>query len=152
MTDASPSASPRNANLQPSGSAPDLTASEADLAVWFSGLERLEAPGYLRTRIVASVEAGQEADRAPAGRLVRMFPLGAWGLATAALLLLAIGTVATVELGTDLAEPAAVGTRTAGPGAPLVIVEDPTLAIFHEIETFDEVGLAPDELIADWQR
>jgi len=79
--------------------------------------------------------------------------MGGWGLATAALLLLALGAVAWVEA-TDTTSglPGQDAPSAMQPIDALVIVEDPTMPLFHELETFDEVGLGPDELIADWSR
>lgn len=146
--------------------APDLDASEASVAAWFSALDRPEAPAALRAAVLASVpgaDSGGVPARRPVGRLVRMFspsvfsparfPLGGWGLATAALLLVAFGAVAWVEA-TDTMPgvPGQDGPSATQPVDSLVIVEDPTMPLFHDLETFDEVGLAPDELIADWSR
>ena len=83
-----------------------------------------------------------------------MFPLGGWGVASAAVLLLALGIATAVELGTD--SPVLSDTSHAASDLiasdSMVVTDDPTLAQFHELEVFDQVGLAPGELIADWSR
>ena len=124
--------------------APDLQGDEADLAAWFSHLARVDAPEGLRARVLA-------AKPAPAGRLLH-FPLGAWGLASAAVLLLALGAAVFIELTEPVAEPGMHPQDAARAAADLAISEDDTLALYHGVEVFDEVGMAPGELIADWGR
>ena len=142
--------------------ASDLDVSEASVAAWFAVLERPEAPAALRAAVLTSTP-GKGPARRPAGRLVRMFspsvlsparfPLGGWGLATAALLLLTFGAVAWVEATDTLPGlPDQDAPSATQPVDALVIVEDPTMPLFHDLETFDEVGLGPDEMIADWSR
>ena len=140
--------------------ASDLTPGEDGVAAWFQGLPRPEAPAALRRQILersaaARVSAAEGAIRegAGAGRLLRMFPLGAWGVATAALVLVALGAAVAVEV-LDPVTPAPTphARQAVSPASSLVLVEDPTMALFHDLATFDEVGRAPGELIADWQR
>ncbi|MDA1193654.1 MAG: hypothetical protein O2894_00560 [Planctomycetota bacterium] len=80
-------------------------------------------------------------------------PFGAWGLASAAALLLALGAAVTLEL---TETPGSASAPISADLRPLAgdysITEDATLALYHGVETFDEVGLAPGELIADWGR
>lgn len=132
------------ADATPAGAAPDLTQAEHGVAAWFGRLERVEAPEGLRTRVLAAATV-------PAGRLLR-FPMGRWGVASAALLLLALGAAITIEM-TDPVMPVRSDPHVAKrAAADLKIAEDDTLALYHGVETFDEVGLAPGELIADWGR
>jgi len=80
-------------------------------------------------------------------------PLGAWGAASAALLLLALGIATAIEL----SHPVVVRGPANRPAASaemdaMTIVDDSRLALFHDVETFDDVGMAPGRLIADWGR
>ncbi len=125
----------------------DLEPHELGLARRFEALTRHDAPGAVRDALRA--EPSREA--AQRGRVLRLVPLGGWGLASAALLLLAIGAAAFVEL-TDPITPATQVAAGEGEVQDLTIVEDARLALFHAVETFDDVGLAPGSLIADWGR
>lgn len=145
----------------PSGDAPrrqarDLAIGERGVAAWVHSLERHDAPAELRAQIL---EGGHDLEEAgagrPAGRLLQLFPLGGWGLASAALLLFALGTATWVEISDAQAVPPASaqgGAVAADAAAPVSIIEDPSMALFHDVEIFDEVGLARGELIADWGR
>ena len=143
--------------------ASDLAEGELGVAAWFDHLARVDAPEGLRSRILAASAASVP----PAGRLLRLplgrVPFGAWGLASAALLLLALGAAVAVELFDPVQAPAApvdaraearaaadraLAQRIRNPAAQ----QDDNLALYHGVETFDEVGLAPGELIADWGR
>ena len=132
----------------------DLESTEASVALWFKSLERRTPDASLRESVLTG-EPGvrQPGVRQPAGRLLRMFPLGAWGVATAALLLVALGAGLAVETFDPVSPaPAPSAERAGRPAKSMVIVEDPTMALFHDLATFDEVGRDQDELIADWQR
>ena len=101
--------------------------------------------------------AARNRGAAPAGRRLRLshgtrqFPLGGWGLASAAVLLVALGLGTFVELTDPVA--AAAPQAAAGAGvSELTIVEDGRMALFHAVETFDDVGLSPGRPIADWGR
>ncbi|MDF1701281.1 MAG: hypothetical protein P1V36_09010 [Planctomycetota bacterium] len=135
---------------QPSGTRVpcDLEPQEAEVGAWFARLDRVDAPEGLRHRVLAE---GASAPTPPAGRLLR-FPLGAWGLASAALLLLALGAAIAVELSDPVPAAPVDSHAAARAAADLAISEDDTLALYHGVETFDEVGMAPGELIADWGR
>jgi hypothetical protein len=138
------------AHAKPSDDLPraaDLAPEEEGVAAWFRALERVDPPASLRHRVLAA--SARRPSRS--GTLLRAFPLGAWGLATAATLLLAVGAIVAVELTTPAPELPGP-RRAAGPAVSLIVESDPTLALFHGLETFDEVGLAPGELIADWGR
>ena len=134
--------------------APDLQGSEEGVAAWFGQLERVEAPEGLRSRVLAC--AASDAGSAPAGRLLRFplgrFPMGKWGVASAAVLLLALGAAIAIELGNPIPEPGMDAHAAAQAAIDLRISEDDSLALYHGVETFDEVGMAPGELIADWGR
>lgn len=121
----------------------DLQPFEEGVAGSFDALERHDAPPAVRRALTA-------ARPIPAGHLLRV-PLGAWGLASAALLLLALGGAIYVELSDPIGAAASGGTATTGV-EDLTIVEDSRMALFHDVETFDDVGLAPGRLIADWGR
>jgi len=86
--------------------------------------------------------------------LVQHWPLGAWGLASAALVLVALGAAIWVEMSDGAVRSPAAPTVATGTGASpsIRIVEDPSMALFHDVETFDEVGLLRGEVIADWGR
>jgi hypothetical protein len=127
-------------------SALDIEDGERDVAAWFAWLERAPAPRGLRALLATAPHAAARA--AWTGR----FPLGAWGLASAALLLLALGVGTTIELAMPPSPRPGTAAASTDAMTRVVIVEDPTMALFHDVETFDEVGLAPGELIADWGR
>lgn len=129
----------------------DLDPAEQVVADWFSTLDRNDAPDGLRRAVVAG--AGGKAAR-PAGRLLRMVPFGAWGIASAALVLLAVGAAVTVELATPAAAPAGYeGTTWVERHSPIVR-NDPAMSLFHgRYEIFDEIGLPQGEVIAaGWGR
>lgn len=126
--------------------APDLDPSEEAVAARFAALTRHQAPTAVRSALHAQRES---AARRP-GHLLR-FPLGAWGVASAALLLLALGGAAYVEISNPVTISAPLTSSDDGV-ADLTIVEDGRLAMFHAVETFDDVGLPPGRLIADWGR
>ncbi len=127
----------------------DISDAEADVSAWFGHLERVEAPAGLRRRVL---DAGaSEAAPAGAGKLLR-FPLGAWGIASAALVLLALGAAFTVELLDPVAAPVPAAAERPADGGLLPVREDESLALYHGVEVFDEVGLAPGDVIADWSR
>lgn len=136
--------------------AADLTEDELGVAAWFEHLARVDAPEGLKARILGG-RAVERATPAKAGRVLA-FPLGRWGVASAALLLLALGAAVAVELidPVDPAQPAvdahAAAQARADEALKQTIHEDENLALYHGVETFDEVGLAPGELIADWGR
>ena len=132
-------------NHDPADLPSDLSDGEADVAAWFGRLERVEAPEGLRTRVL------EKAAAKPAGRLLQ-FPLGRWGVASAALLLVALGAAVAIELTDPIQAPAAADGSAFKARATVDITEDDSLALYHSVETFDEVGLAPGELIADWGR
>lgn len=143
--------------MRPDRRAPhDLTGEEQAVAAWFARLERAEAPAGLRSRILAAARAStetvpSEASRPGRGRLLA-FPFGRWGVASAAALLLALGAAVAVEL-SDPGVPSRMDPHDAArAAADLAISEDESLALYHGVEMFDEVGLAPGELIADWGR
>ena len=123
----------------------DLTPQEMGVSAWFDTLERRDAPAALRARVLDGPK--------PQGKLLRMFPMGAWGVATAALVLVALGAAVSVEL-LDPVEPTQAPTaqRPAQPARSMTLVEDPTMALFHDLATFEDVGKKPDSIIADWQR
>lgn len=139
------------------GRAPsDLRSDEAGVAGWFRLLKRHETPvGVRREALAAEAFGGATAAGRPSGRLLQLFPLGGWGLATAALLLLALGTATAVEL-SDGPQAAPTVAPSSGlvetAGAHVQIVEDPSMALFHDVETFDDLGLARGEVIAEWGR
>ncbi len=144
-----PSSQPPSSQPPSSHRAHDLGAEEAGVAQWFAQLERVEAPAGLRMRILEAHAAG--AHKQPAGRLLRV-PFGGWGLASAALLLLALGAAAVLELSDPVAPVPPAGAKAARAADDLLISEDATLALFHGVEMFDEVGMAPGDVIADWGR
>ena len=123
-------------------------APEADLVRWFAHLERHDAPVALRGRVLAAARG-----QAPLTLLQRV-PLGAWGLASAALLLLALGTAVGIELATPAlpGAPALAAPGNRDVAGQVRIREDATLTLFHDVESFDDVGLAAGELLADWGR
>ena len=141
----------------------DLQAEEHGVATWCRTFARPDAPPALRRAVLADAALSEPAlsEPAPAGRLLSMFPLGGWGLASAALLLVALGTATLVELrdggrqaGSPLDGLAASDGSALHEASPQAvrIVEDPSMALFHDVETFDEVGLVRGEVIADWGR
>jgi hypothetical protein len=139
--------------------APDLALDERAVAGWFAAVGRPDAPAALRARVLAppSVPTAGRLLHLPSlvlGRaLGRRGPLGRWGMATAALVLVALGAALAIETLDPVQPGPDPATRIQGrSGRSLVIVEDPTMALFHDLATFDEVGRASDELIADWQR
>jgi hypothetical protein len=137
--------------------ATDADPGEAGLAGWFRHLPRVDAPTGLRDRVLGAVGPTAPARGRGDLRLLspRAWPFGAWGMASAALLLLSLGAAVVVELSAPLPAPAAAPVAPAaapGRSAHLRVTEDSTLTLFHDVETFDEVGLAPGDLIADWGR
>lgn len=110
--------------------APDLGPTEADVGAWFAGCARGAPP--------AGVLGGGSPARATPGLGGR--PHAAWlrGAATAALALvaLAVGRSGPTEARTADARPH-------GPGAApsVFVIDDPSVPMFHAVETFDEVGL-----------
>ena len=122
--------------------APDLGEFEEALASRFGELARHAAPSAVRQALVCNRPV-----RGP--RVLRFVPLGAWGLASAALVLLALGAAVFIEVSTPMARDA---SAVFSPIGHLTIVEDSRLALFHKVETFDDVGLAPGRVLADWGR
>jgi len=127
----------------------DLEPFEEALAERFTGLVRHPAPPALRRAVFDGVGAACESGTAARGGwLLRHVPLGAWGLASAALLLLALGTAVFVEWNAPIPTHGSNDASIRN----LTIVEDSRLALFHAVETFDDVGLARGHVIADWGR
>jgi hypothetical protein len=131
----------------------DLEPSEEAVAARFAGLTRHDAPYAVRDAVREAVQmarAGGRLQSSPLG--ARQFPLGGWGLASAAVLLVALGLGTFIEL-TDPAATAPLPQAADGAGVSnLTIVEDARMALFHAVETFDDVGLSPGRPIADWGR
>ncbi len=127
----------------------DLEPHEMGVAAWFEKLERPDAP----LGVLSSIRSRTAPNRLEASRggLLRLIPLGAWGVASAALLFLALGAAAYVELSDPVATPAPI-SAAASSMEDLTIVDDSRMTLFHEVETFDDVGLAHGHLIADWGR
>lgn len=125
----------------------DLEPHEMGVAAWFEKLERPDAP----LGVLSSIRSGMVRPEATRGGVLRLIPLGAWGLASAALLFVALGTAAYVELSDPVSAPAPI-SATASSMEDLTIVDDSRMTLFHEVETFDDVGLAHGHLIADWGR
>lgn len=136
----------------------DLEPFEEAVAARFAKLTRHDAPPVVHEGVHEAVRmAARSRGAAPARRrlqlsvVARQFPLGGWGLASAAVLLVALGLGTFVELTDPVAAPAP--QAAAGGGVSnLTIVEDGRMALFHAVETFDDVGLSPGRPIADWGR
>ncbi len=126
--------------------APDLEPDEQGVADWFQSLDRHDAPSGMRARVL-------EPRSQPAGRLLRMVPFGAWGIASAALVLVAVGAAVTVELTNPVTAPVhAYETGTTLERDSLIVRTDPAMGDYHKFEIFDEVGLPTGEVIAGWGR
>lgn len=135
----------------------DLSADERVMAQWFRHLPRVAGDEELRERILADVlvdSAGTElalvADRAG----VEARRSWGWVMATAAALLVSLGVLAVGSSGssTRLSGVQATGTQasgvTAASGADIFVMDDPNLALFHDLETFDGLGAEPGDVLA----
>lgn len=125
----------------------DLGAEEREMAAWFSHLPRVSAGEGLRDRVLTEVKT-------PSLTLVsdpRSRLEWGWVMAAAAALLVAIGTLAIA--GGDPAETVAPAELPAAPvakqtDADLWVMDDPNLALFHDLETFDGLGVASGDVLA----
>lgn len=143
------------ASLRPS----DLEDHEQGLMTWFSALGRHDAPSELRRAILArppEVKTGETVGPRAWRQWLARGPaiLGrARGFTVAAALVLAVGSGLWIWQGAGLLarRPALEGEAPSARGRA-VLVEDPSLSLYHGMETFDRVGIEPGDLIADWSR
>ena len=115
-------------------SASDLTAPEAVVAARLQSLPRASLPSHLRGRVLAAAERWEPAVVGPfAGR----FASGArpWAAAAALLVGTALGLTSRSS-----AAPAAHTARTSAPVTTSVrVVDDPSVPLFHGVESFDRL-------------
>jgi hypothetical protein len=119
--------------------ASDLDPSERALAQRFAGLKRLAAPADLRARCLDGV--GRRAPLLPMGARFATPQVLARPLGWAAGVLLAIGVVTMASSSpSDCGHGHGDGPRA---GARLVVVDDPSVSLFHGVESFDRLSPAP---------
>ena len=130
----------------------DLASEEQAVSDWFQNLDRSDAPSALRAAVLESRPAAHPRRRKPAGRLLQMVPFGGWGIASAALVLAALGAAVTVELTTPVEPPVLTYEAAGNLGESLIVRTDPAMSLYHGLEIFDGVGLPQGEVIAGWGR
>lgn len=119
---------------RPGRLAPDLTASERALAERLEALPRAGLPRGLRELCLEGA-LPQAASRLPREARARPWT---WAFSAAAALLLALG-VASLVGSSDGTRP--TGTAPAGASfASLHVVDDPSVPLFHSLETFDQLA------------
>jgi hypothetical protein len=125
--------------VDPACSPRDLEPWETAVAGWTAVVGRVRAPAALGARLLAAFDRGRPA---------LLGPVGAWRapLAAAAALLLALG-IGLFGHAAARHGGAAPGSRATAdpPLAGAVLVDDPTLPLFHDLETFDAEALARDD-------
>jgi len=129
-------------SLPPSASrsrrAPDLTPSEQALADRFSALARAPLSEELRARCLADLsEVGLEP--APTSHPRWVPSLLTTFLAAAAALLLAFGVAALTSSSGDAGDGRGPSLAK-GSFASLRVVDDPSVPLFHGLETFDQLA------------
>jgi hypothetical protein len=126
----------------PPSPANDLTPHEAPLAEWFRRLPYEAPPEAVARGLWRRFERGETAG---SGRA--LFPQPRLRLAAAAALLLAVGVAVVLY---------ASGTFAPARAEKVLVVEDPSLGLYHDLETFDRLGAleagGAGALIADWGR
>ncbi|MDJ0973217.1 MAG: hypothetical protein QNJ98_01995 [Planctomycetota bacterium] len=134
----------------------DLEPEERGVANWFADLPRPDADPELMDRVRAALP---EADPAPAAPSLaepeEVRRMWGWWTAAAAILLLALGVQAlrgdeAAPLRQQAEPQAAAPIALTRPEAQrnLWVMEDPNLALFHDLETFDYLGLGPTDVLA----
>ncbi|MGE0192355.1 MAG: hypothetical protein AB7T63_09980 [Planctomycetota bacterium] len=121
-------------------------------------LPREDARPVVRARLLASTLPPARAgwlERAHRAVEQSFAHRAAWGAAACALL--AVGVGAGLRLGGDdrLDAPPAqpvVAQEAAASDGRIVILDDPRMGLMHGLETFDRIGVADADLLADWGR
>ncbi len=132
--------------IGPSRVPADLEPGERALAGWFSHLERPAASAGLEDRVLAALPSSEPAPERPESDDVRR--LWGWSTAAAAALLIAIGLVALMGGSDADTGPAVLPERTATAPSKLWVMDDPNLALYHDLETFDSLGAQPGDVLA----